>query len=173
MKQIKKKEIELEKLKQESKIYDERIIELNKILITSVKSLRQSNNIFKLSSTNKNVSVSYFQPRDLINLTLRINKNYSAPEGLGNFLPGGYLDPYPLEQVQMKSSFLKFNLDESVRLKVPIVNPEGGVVKKGSMLEIKYPDIDKDIFFRYTISSDLIPSYFSGELVKIILINFY
>ena len=71
-----------------------------------------------------------------------------------------------MEHIQIKSSFLKFNFDEGSRLKMPIVNPDGGVVKKGSILEIKYPDNDGDVFFRYSLLNDMIPSYFSGELVS-------
>ena len=167
MKLLKSKEEDFHSVKKKSDIYDDKLIEINTTLISALKDLKQNNNVFKLSSTNKKVSQWQFRPRHLINFTLRVNKSYKACEAIGNFLPGGCLDPYPLETVQMKSSFLKFNFDESSRLKVPSVTPESGLVKKGSILEIKYPENDKDVFFRYSFASDLIPSYFSGEMVII------
>jgi hypothetical protein len=118
-----------------------------------------------MSSSNKNVNLSHLQPRDLINFTIRVNKNYSAPDGLGSFIPGSFLSPYPSEDLELKSSFLKFNFDEAARLKPPIINPEMGLVKKGTMLEIKYPEADKDIFFRYVTDENFIPTFFSGEIV--------
>ncbi len=172
MKSLKITQEEKIKLKLKSEFYDEKLIDLNNTLISALNDLKQNNNIFKLSSTNKIVSQSQFRPRHLINFTLRINKSYKAAEFIGNFLPGASLDPYPQEINQMKSSFLKFNFDESARLQVPSVSPEGEIVKKGSILEIKYPGGDKDVFFRYTFSNDMIPSYFSGELVKIIKFYF-
>ncbi len=118
-----------------------------------------------MSSISKTVKTSNFAPRDLINFTIRVNKNYSAATALNGYMPGGFLNPFPSEENEMKSSFLKFNFDEGSRLKMPVVNPENGLVKKGLILEIKYPDNDKDIFFRYVTDMNVIPSYFNGEIV--------
>ncbi len=116
---------------------------------------------------------SNFQPRDLINFTKRINTNFSFPNGLTSGLPGAYLDPYPTEQREFKQTFLKFNFDEASRLKMPLIKPESNTCKKGTIIEIKYPDSNvQDVFFRYTIGGDLLPSYFHGEIVKK-LINIY
>jgi hypothetical protein len=163
-------ELELNKLKEESKKNSDRIIELNKILIEAVNILKRDSNIFKMSSSDKNVNISNYLPRDLINFTLRINKNYSSPLGLSSNLPGAYCFAYPLEDYDMKSSFLKFNFDESFRLKMPNVKPEIVAVKKGTLLEIRYPENEKDVFFRYVTDLNLIPSFFTGEIV-ILLFN--
>lgn len=128
--------------------------------------LKRGTNILKLSSTSKNVVQSNYHPKDLINFTIRVNKSFSSPEGLGTFLPGAFLTPFPQEEVEMKSSFLKFKFDETSRLLPPIISPDIKEVKKGTILEIRYPVTDKDVFFRYTNSTDLIPSYFSGEIVS-------
>ena len=166
VKLIKEKETEIDRLKLESKKYDEKLIELNVILCSALGHLKKGNHIFKMASTKNFVNQYNIQPRDLINFTIRINKNYSSPAESDNFLPVNFLNPYPLPHVEMNLSFLKFNLDEGGRLKIPVVNPAGGVVKKGSQIEIKYPENIEGVFFRYTTSVDLIPAYFSGEKVN-------
>jgi hypothetical protein len=157
---------ELNNLKLQNYKYDEKILQLNNLLYNAINNLKKNTNIFKLTSGNNELLTTQFRPRHLINLTLRLNKSYSCQEGMDNLLPNGCLDPFPIEQVQIKSSFLNFNLEENSRLKTPTVKPDGGSVKKGTIMEIKYPDLDPLVFFRYTLSEDFIPTYFSGELVN-------
>jgi len=169
VKTYKNNKLEYEYQKQVSEKNDNTLIHLNKIIYESVEILKHNNNIFKMSSTSKLVNTSRFSPRDLINFTIRINKNNSSAEGLGSFIPCGFLNPFPLEETEMKSSFLKFNLDESSRLKMPVVNTEG--LLKGSNIEIRYPEVDKDVFFRYVTDQNYIPTYFSGEIVNINIVK--
>jgi hypothetical protein len=167
VKNILRKECELNRYKEISAKHDERIIELNRILMLALNELNTGNNIFKLSSTSKSVNLSFFPPRDLVNFTLNTNTNFAPPKNfnLGRFLPASYSYPYPLEDKEMKSSILKFNLDDSQRLKNPIVEPVEPIVKKGTIFKISYPDEKvKDVFFKFTLSPDLIPSFFSGEI---------
>jgi hypothetical protein len=50
---------------------------------------------------------------------------------------------------------------------MPLIKPESVAVKKGTIIEIKYPDTNvQDVFFKYTIGGEMIPSYFHGDLVK-------
>lgn len=106
------------------------------------------------------------KPKDLINLTLRINNNYSAPFGDTYMLPGNYLNPYPIEEKEMKITFLKFNMNPSQRLKPPMVYPTDRFVSKGTTLSLIYPDTNiRDVFFRFTDKDNFIPTYFSGEKV--------
>ena len=109
-------------------------------------------------------------------MTLRINTNYSAPFGDLAELPGNYLSPYPIEEREMRATILKFILNPSQRLKPPKIKPSETVVSKGTPLEVSYPDPNvRDVFFRYCVSEDMIPTYFSGEkayLFFLILIFF-
>jgi hypothetical protein len=147
--------------------YENKLTELNKILIQAVEDLKENNNLFKLTSSHKNVVQSNFQPRDLINFTLRVNTNYSYPQGVSGVLPGAFFNPYPSQEREFKHTFLKFSFDEANRLKMPLIKPESVAVKKGTIIEIKYPDTNiHDVFFRYSLGEDLIPSYFHGELVN-------
>ncbi len=99
-------------------------------------------------------------------MTLRINTNYSAPFGDLAELPENYLSPYPIEEREMRATILKFNLNPSQRLKQPKIKPVESNVAKGTPLEISYPDPNlRDVFFRYCVSEDMIPTYFSGEKV--------
>ena len=140
---------------------------MNKILSQAVEDLKEDNNLFKLSSTIKNVTQSNFQPRDLINFTKRINTNHSLPQGLSGLIPGAFLNPYPTEEKEFKQTFLKFNFDEGSRLKMPSIKPESVSCKKGTIIEIKYPDTSvQDVFFRYTLGAEFLPSYFHGEMVR-------
>ena len=144
-----------------------KLIELNDVLFSSINILKSGNNIFKLSSSEKNIHQLEIKPRDLINMTLRVNTNYSAPFGDLITLPGSFLNPYPLEEREMKNTFLKFNLNPNQRLKPPIIKPFDNIVGKGTPLELSYPDKSmSDVFFRYTISENFIPTFFSGEKVK-------
>jgi hypothetical protein len=167
LKIIKSKEIELNNELNLSSKLDDKIIKLNKILRRAINDLSANTNLFQIRSSNKNVIQTSFIPRHLINFSMRLNKSYSSQPGLGNFLPREALAPFPSEHEQMKASFLKFNFEESVRLKMPILSCESGIARKGSLLEIKYPGNDSDVFFRYTTSSDSIPTFFNGEIVKI------
>lgn len=115
---------------------------------------------------------SNFQPRDLINLTLRVNTNYSFPQGVTGLLPGAFLNPYPSHDREFKHTFLKFDFDEANRLKMPMIKPESVAVKKGTIIEIKYPDGNiQDVFFRFTLGGELLPSYFHGEMVRKLKVN--
>jgi hypothetical protein len=146
--------------------YDKKLTELNKVLIQAVDDLKSNNNLFKLTSTHKNLIQSNFQPRDLINFTLRVNTNYSFPQGVSGLLPGAFFNPYPTQEREFKHTFLKFNFDDANRLKMPLIKPESVAVKKGTIVDVKYPDTNvQDVFFRYTLGEDLMPSYFDGELV--------
>lgn len=128
--------------------------------------IKKGNNIFKLSSTDKTISQVEIKPRDLMNMTLRINTNYSAPFGDLAELPGNYLSPYPIEEREMKATILKFNLNSNQRLKPPKIKPVDSLVSKGTPLEVTYPDQNiRDVFFRYCVSTDKIPTFFSGERV--------
>jgi hypothetical protein len=166
LKIIKSNETELNKELDLSSKLDEQIIKLNKIMHNAIANLSAKTNLFKIRSGNKSVLQTNFIPRHLINFTLRLNKSYSSQLGLGNFLPREALGPFPSEHEQMKKSFLKFNFDEGMRLKMPLVSCESGLARKGSLLEIKYPTNDSDVFFRFTTSPELIPTFFSGEIVR-------
>jgi len=140
--------------------------DLNAALFSALKILKQGNNIFKLASADKQINQIEIKPRDLINMTLRINTNYSSPFGDLAELPGNYLSPYPIEEREMRATILKFNLCPSQRLKLPKVKPAENTVAKGTPLEISYLDPNvRDVFFRYCVSEDMIPTYFSGEKV--------
>lgn len=136
-------------------------------MFSALKILKQGNNLFKLTSADKAINQIEIKPRDLINMTLRINTNYSAPFGDLAELPGNYLSPYPIEEREMRATILKFNLNPSQRLKQPKIKPAESNVAKGTPLEISYPDLNvRDVFFRYCVSEDMIPTYFSGEKVR-------
>jgi hypothetical protein len=66
----------------------------------------------------------------------------------------------------MKFSILK---SSNERLFEPLVKPsDRTVVKKGTLLDITYPDTNvQGVFFKYTLDTDYIPSYFSGQLVSL------
>ena len=64
----------------------------------------------------------------------------------------------------MNKSILKFNLNN--KLQVPILEPNGGKIQKGTLIKITYPQVDNDVFFKYTLDNNIIPSYFSGNLYK-------
>jgi hypothetical protein len=64
----------------------------------------------------------------------------------------------------MNHSILKFNLNN--KLELPILEPKGGTIKKGTLIKITYPQIDNDVFFKYSLDNNIIPSYFSGNLYK-------
>ena len=49
---------------------------------------------------------------------------------------------------------------------MPILEPKGGIIKKGTLIKITYPQIDNDVFFKYSLDNNIIPSYFSGNLYK-------
>ena len=139
---------------------------LNKGIKQAVEKLKENNNILKITSTNRIISQYNLLPRDIINLTLRVNTNYSFPinYSINDRLPQVYKSPYPSEE-ELKYSFLKFSSD---KLKEPIIRPYETIVKTGSILEISYPDIDEtNIFYKYTLDPDIVPSYFSGDLVYI------
>jgi len=140
---------------------------MNNALFNALKVLKQENNLFKLSSAEKTITQVEIKPRDLINMTLRVNTNYSAPFGDIAELPGNYLSPYPIEEREMRATILKFNLNPSQRLKPPKIKPADNIVAKGTPLEISYPDPNiRDVYFRYCVSEDMIPTYFNGERVN-------
>ncbi len=135
-------------------------------MVSALTILKQGNNLFKLTSADKAINQIEIKPRDLINMTLRINTNYSAPFGDLAELPGNYLSPYPIEEREMRATILKFNLNPNQRLKQPKIKPAENTVTKGTPLEISYPDPNvRDVFFRYCVSEDMIPTYFNGEKV--------
>lgn len=135
-------------------------------MFSALNILKKGNNMFKLSSADKAINQIEIKPRDLINMTLRVNTNYSAPFGDLGELPGNYLSPYPIEEREMRATILKFNLSSSQRLKPPKIKPAENTVSKGTPLELSYSDPNtRDVFFRYCVSEDMIPTYFSGEKV--------
>jgi len=156
--------------KEFEKKLNSKISDLNNALFNALKILKQGNNLFRLSSAEKSIKHLEIKPRDLINMTLRINKNYSAPFGDLAELPDNYLSPYPIEEREMRATILKFNMNPSQRLKSPKIKPSENIVAKGTPLEISYPEPNiRDIFFRYCISEDMIPTYFNGERVKYLI----
>ena len=148
---------------------------LNNCLHNSLSILKQGNNIFKISSNERKLNKIEIKPRDLINVALRINTNYSVPFGDNNVLPESYKNPYPIEDKEMKreNTILKFNLKKKVLN--PIIKPNNNssnynesinLVEKGTPLELSYPDInEQDVFFKYTIDESL-PTFFSGIKVN-------
>jgi len=129
-------------------------------LTKNIKFLQKQN----LSSLNYNYNeISH---TDLINVSLRINKQSHFPTNYPlNFnIPFSYLLPYPDENYEMTHSILKFNLNN--KLEPPILEPKGGIIKKGTLIKLTYPQIDNDVFFKYSLDNNIIPSYFSGILYK-------
>lgn len=107
--------------------------------------------------------------KDLINFTNRISRQLSYPTDLQQYpIPSAFLDAYPREDQELMNSILKDDLSDERRLLPPLVEPPGGQVKKGEQLRISYHHKNEkdiyDIFFKYTIDSQSIPSFFSGEL---------
>lgn len=157
------KRIELEQEKAKRNMYNNQLGQIQKILQKAVKTLT-----YKISFYNQ-YSSSSITLKDLINLSFRINKQDQFPLNLQNkSLPAAFLRPYPHEDLEIKNSLLKFDLSEEKRLKPPIVNPKEGTVKKGTLLTFTYKD-DKekdkhDIFFKYSLNPECIPSFCSGEL---------
>jgi len=98
-------------------------------------------------------------PLDLKNLTMRINTNHKFPSKT-DILPIAYKNPYPIPENEMFMSFIRFNFDETKRLKQPIVSHEGKNIEKGKLIEFKYPENDKEVFFRYSFSAKIIPTFF-------------
>jgi len=175
VKDLRHKELELQNLILQSKSYNEKIKQLNSTLVSAVDKLKNGNFIFKMSSSERKVTSQYFINKDFVNMTSRINTNFHTPdpeyyniqnlpeERIMKPLPWNFLEPYPREDQQMMSSFLKFNLEESSRLKAPVIIPNGGVIKKDTLLRFEYPEKNEGVFFRYTFSKDHLPSFFSGE----------
>jgi hypothetical protein len=65
----------------------------------------------------------------------------------------------------MNKSILKFNLNN--KLQVPNLKPNGGIIPKGTSITITYPNENEDdVFFKYTLDNNIIPSYFSGNLYR-------
>ena len=107
--------------------------------------------------------------KDIINFTNRISRQLSYPIDLQPYqIPSAFLDAYPREDQELMNSILKDDLSDEHRLLPPLVEPPGGQVKKGEQLRISYNHKNEkdiyDIFFKYTIDSQSIPSFFSGEL---------
>ncbi len=94
-----------------------------------------------------------------------MNTNYSFPTqySIQDRLPHVFKFPYPTEEDDMKYSFLKF---EDKKLLPPDFKPNDQIVKKGTILELSYPDENEQgVFFKFSLDPKLIPSYFSGETV--------
>ena len=145
---------------------NEKLTLLNKCVYKSAKILKQGNNIFKLCPSERKLNKVEIKPRDLINVALRINSNYSAPFGDDNILPESYKNPYPIEDKEMKkeNTILKFNLTKKVLN--PLIKPKENLVVKGTPLELNYPESnEQDVFFKFTLD-DSIPTFFSGLKVK-------
>jgi len=132
-------------------------------LTKNIKFLQKQNLSSSSFSSYKYNEISH---TDLINVSLRINKQTSFPINYPlNFnIPFSFLLPYPDENFEMNKSILKFNLNN--KLQVPILEPNGGKIQKGTLIKITYPQIDNDIFFKYSLDNNIIPSYFSGNLYK-------
>ena len=120
----------------------------------------------KQNLSNSSYNYNEISHTDLINVSLRINKQSSFPINYPlNFnIPFSFLLPYPDENFEMNHSILKFNLNN--KLELPILEPKGGTIKKGTLIKITYPQIDNDVFFKYSLDNNIIPSYFSGNLYK-------
>jgi hypothetical protein len=175
LKSIKEKQKELSHLKNRSNFLTDKLIKLNEIMINSINKLKVGHNLLKLSSRTQ-LNQSSLLPRELINFTIRVNSNSYYPLEYKDteFIPRAFSNPYPLEEKEIKLSFLKFDLDEKKRLKLPVIKPLEDAVKKGTPLQLSYPDKEmQGVFFEYTLSTDLIPSFFSGILVIIIFINIF
>lgn len=161
---------EIDRMQVISNKLNERIMELNSLMSTAVDSLKHELNIFGLSSSKKSVDVCNIHQKDLVSFTMRINTNYSHPYNYHSdrFLPSHFLFPYPREDKEIVNSILKFNLDNQSRLFPPLIEPEDTIVKKGTVVKLKYPDTSiTDVFFKFTTSHDTIPSFFSGEVVSL------
>ena len=120
----------------------------------------------KQNLSNSSYNYNEISHTDLINVSLRINKQSSFPINYPlNFnIPFSFLLPYPDENFEMNHSILKFNLNN--KLELPILEPKGGTIKKGTLIKITYPQIDNDVFFKYSLDNNIIPSYFSGNIYK-------
>lgn len=173
LKRIKLKFNELQNEIKKNNFYNSKLIQINNYFKDSICILNHNNNIFNLNGisndqSKKDVSFNYILQKDLVNFSLRINSNYLFPEKYNdiNFIPKVFNNPYPLEDKEFKESLLKFDLDENKRAAIPNVKPEEGYVKKGSILQFTYPDKDSSgVFYKFTINSEYIPTYFSGILV--------
>ena len=158
------KKLELAKQKNASRTLTNNILSLQSSLKKARAALTK--NIKFLQKQNSTFTVSEISHTDLINVSLRISKQNSFPTNypLGFSLPFSFLLPYPDENFEMTQSVLKFNLAH--RLLQPEVEPRGGIIKKGTLVKVTYPQVDNDVFFKYSLDSSVIPSYFSGSLYK-------
>jgi hypothetical protein len=165
VKNIKLKETEYNRLLAVNNKNKDKLLRLNNSHREAINNLKEGLNIFKLSSTQKTISEYSIARKDFINLALRVNSNYKFPKEFeGNVLPSAFNGPSPSEEKEMRFSILKFS---NQRLLEPILKPSDNVVKKGTLLDISYPDSTvQGVFYKYTILSDFIPSYFSGTLVR-------
>ena len=119
--------------------------------------------------STQNFSSHKLSSKDITNFTNRISRQLSYPTDLQQYpIPSAFLDAYPREDQELMNSILKDDLSDERRLLPPLVEPPGGQVKKGEQLRISYNHKNEkdiyDIFFKYTIDSQSIPSFFSGEL---------
>lgn len=63
----------------------------------------------------------------------------------------------------MACKYLLIDIDKK-RLLKPVVRPEPGLVTKGRILELAYPnEKTKGVFYQYTIGESRFPTFFSGE----------
>lgn len=160
------------KCEQEKSIfYNDNAEKIQLLFNTANNALTEGIPFFNMSSTNEKYHINYISPKDLVNFSFRVNKEYSFPPDMRNIssIPFAFLHPYPHEDQEFKSSILKFRLADQKRTQPPNVIPSGGLVKKGTILKITYIDDTEqnhEIFFKYTMHGDAIPSYFSGELYK-------
>lgn len=145
-------------------LYNNQLGQIQKLIYKSLNTLS-----FNIPFLNK-YSTDKITPKDLVNLSFRINKQDKYPLNLqtNQSFPAAFLRAFPHEDLEIKNSVLKFDLSEEKRLLPPIVTPREGIVKKGTLLTITYKnDKEKDkheIFFKFSTNPDCIPSFFSGEL---------
>lgn len=121
-------------------------------------------------STNNHKSFK-LPPKDLINFTNRISRQLSYPVDLqqnASLIPAAFLDVYPRDDQELINSILKSDLSNENRLLRPIVEPPSGQVRQGEQLKVTYKDSNEkeiyNIYFKYTIDSNSIPSFCTGEL---------
>lgn len=171
---VKEKYNKITQLNQEKSKKEElnnKLIYTQDLLTKGLNALTYKIPFFDGSSSEASVKTNSFSPKELINFAFRLNKQNKFPIDLQikQLVPGAFLRPYPHEDIEITKSVLLFDLREEKRMPSPTVEPPPGKVRKGTFLKIFYKKEFKEeerqnFFFKYTMSTNEIPSFFTGEL---------